>query len=641
VATLCHHCGRAACESDDLTATDATGKPLSAEFTDLGLDESRCGESPSHCEDCAHILRRPRPQLIVAGAVLALISLLLTILVGQPIFLVGMFLGGGLAAYGYYDNQQRTAAALRSRPPLPVLPRFDSIKLHETLQGTIKLDDDTRYQSSVKTVGGKLAVAATFGKPDVDRLERYRRKYRLADDEDVAFHAGFVVLRGPAGLAFGGDLPEPRRRDTVVPLIGRVAVQPFLNGTGGRGADEWSVSFPYGLRRAPAIDEVPVWLVPSLIQESALRGLALELQWPEFDPTETESGIVIDRIDKLELQVPVLWGRIESVTDNALIGEPTGGNDTDRAVRTITWEGLSLNDTERRERRHTFFIRFERKIDLTNALHGRLRARCRQTLSGVKGLSVYYPLGGRRDVRTELSTEILVDFELSLAGLRHEDMRVVPDHKWGGDNDKQENMTFEGVVPNPGTVMALTNALSEHGFYIKRVIENQPRTGGRADIVNRAWDIAGRRYIGVYPIDFHLVLAGEEMYTSEIQADAGTSVTALTVQGAYANPDMQARIENVWEQLSGLVADTLRQQSRARPSAPRSVFDDEFTHPWAAGGTPVGETEAAPDGDGSGRAKTLRRRLDQLLQALLEGRLSEGTYLELRAGVERELEQLG
>jgi hypothetical protein len=104
----------------------------------------------------------------------------------------------------------------------------------------------------------------------------------------------------------------------------------------------------------------------------------------------------------------------------------------------------------------------------------------------------------------------------------------------------------------------LTNAISEQGYYVKRVIENPPQIGAHANRVNRYWDIAGRKYRGVYPIDFHLIVTGEELYDGDIRAQAGTTKTTLTVQGAVANPTMEGQVEGVWEQLNHLIAETLR-----------------------------------------------------------------------------------
>ena len=99
---------------------------------------------------------------------------------------------------------------------------------------------------------------------------------------------------------------------------------------------------------------------------------------------------------------------------------------------------------------------------------------------------------------------------------------------------------------------------SDRGYYVKRVIENPPRSGARANVVNRYWDIAGRRYDGVYPVDFHIVLTGEELHKGEIRASTGNTKTRITVQGAYASVPMEKRIVNEWEKLHELAIETLR-----------------------------------------------------------------------------------
>jgi len=178
--------------------------------------------------------------------------------------------------------------------------------------------------------------------------------------------------------------------------------------------------------------------------------------------------------------------------------------------------------------------------------------------------------------------------------------------------------------------------MSEQGFYVKRVIENPPRTGERANLINRYWDIAGRRYLGVYPIDYHLILAGEEVYSSEIKAQPGTTKTTLTVQGSYTNPNMEAQIENVWEQLNHLFKQTLQnlQQLPIVSPTPRVVEHVGAVHPS------VKVTKELTGGDQIERVGILRKRLDELMEALIAGRISEKTYLELKANIEQELQAI-
>ena len=76
---------------------------------------------------------------------------------------------------------------------------------------------------------------------------------------------------------------------------------------------------------------------------------------------------------------------------------------------------------------------------------------------------------------------------------------MVPDRE-DEDTDRDSfSVDFIDAIPDDETVISLTNALAEQQFYVKRVTENPPRIGGRAEVTNRFWNIAGRSYEGVHP----------------------------------------------------------------------------------------------------------------------------------------------
>ena len=112
---------------------------------------------------------------------------------------------------------------------------------------------------------------------------------------------------------------------------------------------------------------------------------------------------------------------------------------------------------------------------------------------------------------------------------------------------KHEEERFEGVVPDYRTVALLTNTLSDDGYYVKRVVENPPQPGTKAGVLNRFWDIAGRLYDGVYPIDFHLVITGEEVHDGP--TPTGTMTVGLAVRGTHATTVMEEKVVREWEQL--------------------------------------------------------------------------------------------
>lgn len=632
IDNLCHHCGRPMCTAHSPAVSDATGKPLSVEFVGLGLKETKCGESATHCTYCAHRLKPPGLQLLIAGFVVVVLSVLL-LTSNFAVGFLGLVIGGALAGYGYHSNKRRREQILGSRPSLPMLPRFDSIHLREELLGRIGLDPDGRYHVAAVPVDGTLTIACTFGKQERERLQQYRKKYELGEEDDVTFHCGFALLRGPAGLKFNDEMLEEPQRNTVVPLTGLVSAQPFLSRADIRGSGE-KIIRKYRLLDKAKTDSLPIRLIPSLLQEGGQRGLEIEIQWAQLDPSETE--LRITRIESMELSVPISWGKIDMVSDGAVVALEASGEDDEAAVRTIAWRRLPVTNRERQEGRRSFFIRFEKKVDLRSRISGKVEVIFDGTLSGLEDVTLYYPLGGlREEENADIKTCVRADFNLSLAGLRYQDVRIVPDEKKQNDKGKQETDTFEGVIPDHTTVIALTNKMSQEGFYLKRVIENPPRAGARANIVNRLWDIAGRHYLGVYPIDFHLILTGEEVYSGELRAQGGTTRTTLSVQGTYTNPDitgMEATVENVWTQLTYLIAQTLRQLPKAtfatRHEAGellRKAEESDLPEPPTA------------NGDRFERDLVLRKKLDQLTEALIDGRLSENLYLELKTNIEREL----
>jgi len=274
-------------------------------------------------------------------------------------------------------------------------------------------------------------------------------------------------------------------------------------------------------------------------------------------------------------------------------------------------------------RRLRLSVKFENQIDTTDTIRGSIDVLFHRALSGVSAVEVYHPLGGRRGwtengKTVDTQTRVVADFALSLAGVHYQDTRVVPDPRRAEDDDKHVTDELANVIPDYETVANLTNALSASGYYVKRVIENPQSTGPRANVVSRYWDIAGRHYERVFPVEFRIVLTGEELYGGENQAMDGTTRVTVAVRGVYANPDMENLIESVWDQLRKQTVDVL-QASRSRV---RVVSDEDSPRPSASG----------PE-----QAEELRAMRQKAINKLLDGRISEDAYQKIDAVVAREL----
>jgi hypothetical protein len=548
---------------------------------------------------------------------------------------------------------------------MPVRPKVVDSGVLERLKAQISLGDDGTYCTASRAVEGELTVQLTFGGADRERLDRRLSKRPSAADRDVHFSAGRLVLQGPVGIRPESDLPGP-----VLPLDGRTGSFPVFRAKDPHVSSRWTISRSYRLSDEPDFSSGLVWITPSVVPESDQRALELEIQWVEQPPRS--SPLDLDVIDLLRLQLPASWGDVEQVSERAIKGilpeDPAGR-------RIVEWRQLAPAPDELRARRITLAVRFEQPIDVAEVLSGRLEATMRGTLSGVRGLCLYGALGkGRNMTRASIKTRMEVDFELSLASIRYQAIRIVPDHV-GHESAVGFPREF-AVIPDDDTVIELTNALSERGYYVKRVIENAPRSGARADLVHRYWDIAGRLYEGVYPIDFHMVLTGEEVHRGGVHPEQGTTKVRITVKGAYTNSEMYARVEDEWKSLCAVTADALKGQEspepprspRGRPPGDRPPPADD-REPAASGAGPAG-TEAPSssqiamgievphprvESSGAGIASDrptaspepgeahgiaadtrFRRYLIKLDEAFVDGKITPGQYEEMKRRAEEE-----
>lgn len=596
---------------------------------DLGTDASY------HCQDCGYAVAGHQLALGAGGIgviTAGLITLLLNLVAGMALIAAGV-LGTG---WVYLAARRRTARQ-RASLPLALQPKINEVRLTERLGVDIALAPQGRYTTSLRPVEGDISVDLVFGRPDRDRLDRYARK--RAPGRDTRFCAGCLVLHGPIDIALQPDLPGPVRR-----LEGTTGAYPVFRAEDPHASSPFPLALTYRLAREPVIKEGPVWVTPSLVPESDQRALELDIQWVDLGPRDNR--LSLDVIELIQLRYPVSWGNVEKASHRAIqsgAAEDSGGPE---ALRRVEWRQLLPAEQQRQARQLTLTIQFEDKIRSEDRISGRLEATMKGALSGLDKVRLYSSLGGRRDDwrGAAIRTRIEAGFELSLRSIRYQDVLIVPERQARED---ENNADAFGVIPNDDMVIGLTNALSED-YYVKRVIEHPPRSGGRADHVQRYWDIAGRRYDGVYPIEFHMVLTGEEIHHGGIRPVGGTTKITIVVQGAYTNDEMKARIKEEWDALHDLTMQTMQALASRRPDTgdrgtPSGTVRNGSSwsaHNGSSGPAHVGSSRPEHNGPSGAAADPSRRRLLERLgkldEALVDGRISLEQYEEMKARAEQE-----
>jgi hypothetical protein len=567
VSGLCHHCWRPGCAKHVLPSPRWAEKLFGREGGGPGLQNVRA----RHCGNCTHVragtagATRRLLTVCVAGVGLAAIGLISVWL--SPIAGLVLLLTGGVSATWACLVVRRGSVRARVGMPVPLHPKVADVQVIEQLAGEIVLaSHDGDYRTVLEPVEGKISMSLTFGRPDRDRVSR-RRKRLQAQDAEVPYCAGRLVLRGQFGIRAGEQLAG-----SVLALDGDASDCPVFRAEDPPSSSLRNLAWRYELRAEPEISSGPVWITPSIVPESDRHALELDIQWIEFGPDE-DKPISLDMIEVLRLEVPVSWGEIHSwaIPQNVSAQQPAVSGLMPDGRRWLELKGLrpaklEKGDQESRATRLTLSMRFEGQINPGDEISGRLEATMQGTLSGITGIWLFNSLGARRTHTGEatVKTRLGTNFRLSLASIRYQAVRVVPDRA-AEDSDRDSYADEFAVVPGDETVIALTNAMSEEGYYVKHIIENPPRSGRRADLVQRYWDIGGRLYEGVYPIDFHIILTGEEVHSGGIRPEGGTTKVRIVVKGAFTDDDMDTRIGDEWKRLRELTLETLgRRDSAAR-----------------------------------------------------------------------------
>lgn len=625
ITRMCHHCARIGCSKHIAPIPTVAGRPLSREMSRLGMGR----KLTYHCADCVHIAS-PTTLLVCGGGAVVLLAGLGVLWIDLVVGLIFTAAGAGLAAVSYGIGVRKRAG--KARLPLPVLPRVEEISLREELRGQIYLRPDGNYESLSEPVEGKITTIMAFGPSDRQRLGIYLRRERTVQDSDVKFNVGSLVLRGPAGISLSANFPR-----LVIPLEGTTSGYAIFDAGRQRASSFFRAEHVYHLMPGREVSKVPISITPAIAPRSDRRALELQIQWGDMG--EPGARLALEKVESLKLRVPERWGHVEGASRPVVVN-PKASEEGDQVLRAVEWAHLLPTKEECISRRLEFVVQFEEKITTQGAIYGRLDAVFDKAISGIQGLRFIGPLGSIRHYPTAhaVKTHVLIDFELSLAGTRYQDIRLIPDRERPEDLARSESDEYPGVIPDSETVVTLTNALSDDCYYIKRVIENPPRSGARANLLRRYWDIAGRRYEGVYPIDFHIILTGEEIHHGGIRAHSGRTKTRLTVQGSYANPDMLELVEQVWERLHLLMTETL--QSPLCAGKTKGGLSDPANE-WlrSANGH---ENATGSNGAGPRRAPRNSARFLELLglldEALLHGRISDERYWEMRERAERQLD---
>lgn len=587
IAGVCTHCQQLMCQAHLPPAPRRIVHWVNRLLRRLRVINQHYDGSLLLCSDCQVRPLLPFLTLIVLMAV-AYVSAGVWIWAGGAswgvaVVAIGLVWLGLLWAAGRYLTGGN---GRRRRETITVIPRVDKRQIQEWARGHIVLDERGDYSVKELSTEGRMTLDFSFSEADQKRVANFVKKRRKAQRKarrnQLRYHAGFIVLKGRvsnrplASPAFHvKPLPGP-----VVTLEDRIVDASFLTSAGGREARQWEALYGYSLFRNLEPKTFPVQVLPAIRPDSEQRVLDLTVQW--FNPVTASAPIAPYQIGLLRLQVPTSWGGIESASAGYKTGDEPEQPAVPPTTRVLRWERVSLSRRDLERQQRVFTIKFEQPIRQQDSLQGAVHVSFWNSLSGITGVEFFSPAGkpSPLDEGAAIATIVVANFDLNLATLRYQKTLVCPDPQPATPFDPSSPEPVEqtshdssplgaemqvpkiitprtaAIAPDAATVARLTNALSEADFYIQWMVENRPQIGAAASVTQRYWDIGGRYYQGVNPVDFHLMVTGQQAGQSSASDDRRTDVS-LTVKGAYVTEAMRREIINVWHRLDDVVVKTL------------------------------------------------------------------------------------
>lgn len=579
IRSVCHHCGRAMCKihtpklppkkvsrtqvvqssfihkiilqiAQYITKLLAQLSRSNQEFMDLELSETPMGEMGIHCHYCIHYDWPYFSYFLIAltaftAMIITAFKSWVTINIGGLVFSLFMaFISLSTGVICLVLTQRQDSVNYKKRPLFPLLGKITHVNLSEAIQGKATLDKSGRYSETIlsQRERGKIEITVRFTLQDRDVLQAYRNKYRLNYTHMIPFSMGFFAIKGFVDLRFDSSA-KPLQMMNIIELSGYIREQPFFTEFKAGRDSFWERTYPYTYSLiSEKRNGFPVQIVPAIVNEGEKWGIEVTIQ---IKPNQKIEDPVIKNFTL----------KSESILGKVIRTRPAGMYQLNpvqstNTVNTTRWEDIPLDEGDDYARHKTFYIRFENTIKSTSSFSGTLQIVFRDTLSDVQDVSFFYPLGNERKIAGHVikQTNVDLDFNFNVDALR-----------FTKPISCSTSMTQEGVIPDHKIVTLITDAISENQIYVQRIIENPPRTN-RADatILNRFWDIAGRSYKGVFPVDFHLVLTGQEWYEGADQPAKGITKIDITVQAITTDNDMSEYVENVFERLTNIVEDKLQ-----------------------------------------------------------------------------------
>lgn len=658
---VCHHCGATFCARASTVSPAPSGR-LNLEFEGMGLADRSGRDEGVHCEAHQHGVRSPRRPFLRWGAFLLLMGGLWTASlkgwfgsevgywagiaarytqISLPTWLIGLGVAlggiGQLLHWSFYS-----LAARRQRAPFPLLPTWKKPVREEQVDLSIHQAADGNYSIEVGPVEGEIVLSGHLSQEDRERWRdsrergtygfgplKFRPLKQLAlRHADVAL--GFLALRAGSTVEMTSS-PAADWNGGVCKLEDKAASFAYLEDEKANRTVErrWSYrEVVQGRQNGKPQSASPVNITANFVARGSRQEIELCLQ------LRSDLQQQLHRVEHLTLMLNPAWGAVQKSKPSIGVA-PMRRGASGPETNVHRWRRVR---PENNKELPNFSIQLEHPLVAEDTLSGSFKLVLRGSLADLQVLGVYDALGYVATTSTA-SNETVINghFELSVAS-------------WGYPQEASDRAEVwqPGAIPDYRLTSALAGLLADQGYYVKQIEENPPTVSrAAAHVHHRAWDIKGRRYLGLQPVDFHLVVTGEEHYEEGDLPAWGNTQVDITAQGTAANDAMIEQIQETTYQIKDIVQEAVG--GLAEPLSPRQL---PVAPDYPGGEAPQSPQEGEPQPEEGepppeevieGEAfdlQEVKRRLEQVEEMFGAGRITPEQYMELRDKYEHIAERL-
>ncbi|MEW5988032.1 MAG: hypothetical protein AB1791_15475 [Chloroflexota bacterium] len=569
VVAVCHHCGRAMCQTHRPTSKWLARWLPRFEFRGLNVEPVDAAAGGGHCQDHRHgALSRLWLSvpwlglgitllLPVTGAVLILGNrgVLPLLELRQRAVALALILLTTLAP-GLLLHILRRSQLKAGRPPLPIVGQGLTIEAEESITGAIELDRNGRHRVRLLEAKGQIDVSLQFDRADFERLDKYRRRFGglgVLSLTEVQFSAGFLAVRAT-------DLRRPfdyvAGQRSLIELDDLAAGQAFFQGSQTLSDSFWKYQEMYTWVKDPRQSQtLPVQITPVLAQGGVRRAIKLVVEVLPGSPFYENRG----NIEQFILCTPDILGRALEVLPESGLTSPTSYADDYQPPpnhQVVVWEQIEVGLEKQWPRQVAFYVQMAGSVSKATEVCGRLRLHFEDAALGISAMKPFSALGEERSPTVNRRyTDVIVDFQLHLAHL--------PFERETGGPDVSVRLAR---LPDHRLIAELVHRISDQNVYVKSIVEEPPHADqGDPQVHNHLWEIAGRSHLGTYPIEVNLTVSGREVYRGTAVPSYGETTILLHVQGIALDAWMRNQVFSLKARLLAAIG-SLDRQPPASPS---------------------------------------------------------------------------